>query len=59
MSDISEERPRKSQVDLSKFVLDNGTVVSTKDRICKSKPKKNKKNVFYNSTFFFLVQIKT
>ncbi|EIE88411.1 hypothetical protein RO3G_13122 [Rhizopus delemar RA 99-880] len=28
MSDISEERPRKSQVDLSKFVLDNGTVVN-------------------------------
>ncbi|KAG0908585.1 hypothetical protein G6F33_009560 [Rhizopus arrhizus] len=36
MSDISEERPRKPQVDLSKFVLDNGTVVSTKDRICKN-----------------------
>lgn len=54
MSDISEERPRKPQVDLSKFVLDNGTVVSTKDRICKSKPKnKIKRMYFITRPFFF------
>lgn len=56
MSDISEERPRKSQVDLSKFVLDNGTVVSTKDRICKSKPKnKIKRMYFITRPFFFFL----
>lgn len=37
MSETPLQHRRKPEADASKFVLEDGTVVSTRDRVCKSK----------------------
>lgn len=51
MSEQSSKQP-KTQIDFSKFTMENGTVVNTTDRVCKGNQVTKRKLLLI--TFFYL-----